>query len=64
MFLSDEELDARIHEYYLQNFTQRDTDRWYEPPAVNVRLFAREGELIAIQAQPITGQITVYRKPL
>lgn len=64
MLLTDEKLDEMIREYYLQQFSERDTDRWFDPPAVNVRMFARDGELIVLQAQPITGQITVHIKPL
>lgn len=64
MLLTDEKLDEMIREYYLQQFSERDTDQWFEPPAVNVRMFARDGKLIVLQAQPITGQITVHIKSL
>ena len=58
--LTKEELSTRIYEYYLKNYGERDTDIWYEQPAVNVMTFGRDGEYISLKAHILTGEIEVF----
>ncbi len=55
--LTKPELSDRLKEYYLTRFGRRDTDRWYATQAVNVKVFAREGELISLKCHILTGEV-------
>lgn len=48
----------RIDEYYRERFGKCDTDRWYDTTAVNVKVFARDGELIFLKCHILTGEVT------
>lgn len=56
--LTAEECGCRLKEYYHTRFGQRDTDRWYETSAANVKAFARDGELISLKCHILTGKVT------
>lgn len=53
-----------LHQYYLDHFGKRNTDTWYEPPAVNVRVFARNGKLITLKSHVLTGEVTVQSEEM
>ena len=56
--LTKPELNELLMDYYRQEYGQRDTDRWYDVTAVNVKVFARDGELISLKCHPTTGVVT------
>ena len=54
----DKELYNRnLYKYYVENYGERDTDIWYEQPAVNVWVFGRDGKIITIKSHILTGEI-------
>ena len=55
--LTDEKIDVLLQEYYQTYFGAQDTDHWYEAPAVNVRLFRRDGKLITLHCHPFNGTV-------
>lgn len=56
--LSKPELSDRLMDYYRREYGKRDTDRWYDVTAANVKVFARDGELISLKCHPLTGEVT------
>ena len=60
MAIFDKELYNRnLYEYYVKHYGERDTDKWYEQPAVNVWVFGRDGKIITLKSHILTGEITV-----
>lgn len=60
MAVFDKELYNRnLYEYYVKHYGERDTDKWYEQPAVNVWVFGRDGKIITLKSHVLTGEITV-----
>lgn len=54
----DKELYNRnLYKYYVENYGERDTDIWYEQPAVNVWVFGRDGKIITLKSHVLTGEI-------
>ena len=47
-----------LREYYLNNYGERNTDIWYDQPAVNVWVFSRDGKIITLKSHVITGKVT------
>ena len=47
----------RLQEFYIQQYGERDTDKWFEQPAVNVWVFEREGEIITLKCNLRTGEV-------
>jgi len=62
--LTPRQLRTLLEQYYETCFGARDTDRHYPDPAVNVKLFAREGKFITLQCHPLTGTVTVSEEEL
>ena len=56
--LTKPELNDRLMDYYRVRYGQRHTDRWYDTTAVNVKVFARDGELISLKCHILTGAVT------
>lgn len=50
----------RLYEYYVKHYGERETDVWYEQPAVNVWVLLREGKIITLKSNVLTGEITEY----
>lgn len=60
MAIFDKELyNKNLYEYYVKHYGKRDTDKWYEQPAVNVWVFGRDGKIITLKSHILTGEITV-----
>ena len=60
MAIFDKELyNKNLYEYYVKHYGERDTDKWYEQPAVNVWVFGRDGKIITLKSHILTGEITV-----
>ncbi len=43
--------------YYREHYGERDTDHWYEQPAVNVWVFGRDGKIITLKSHVLTGEV-------
>jgi len=56
--LSKSEYAEYLHRYYTDHFGERDTDEWYEQPAVNVWVFGRDGKVISLKSHILTGDVT------
>lgn len=57
-FLDKEMYDKNLREYYALRYGERETDIWYEDPAVNVRAFRRDGLIITLKSHILTGKVT------
>lgn len=57
-FLDKEMYDKNLREYYVLRYGERETDIWYEDPAVNVRTFRRDGLIITLKSHILTGKVT------
>lgn len=59
MSIFDKELYAKnLREYYVNNFGEKETDIWYEQPAVNVWVFGRDNKIITLKSKILTGEVT------
>ena len=56
--LTKEQYSKYLYEYYKENFGERNTDIWYDQPAVNVWVFGRDGKIIALKSHILTGKVT------
>ena len=55
--LTKEEFDKKIYDYYLEHYGEKDTDVWYDLPAVNVRVFRRDGKYISLKSHILSGEV-------
>ena len=62
--LTKPELNDRLMGYYRQAYGQRDTDRWYDTMVANVKVFARDGELISLKCHILTGEVTETKEKM
>ena len=58
--LEKEELNNYLYQYYVENYGERDTDEWFEQPAVNVIVFKRDGKYITLKSHILTGKVTEH----
>ena len=58
--LEKEELNNYLYKYYVENYGERDTDEWFEQPAVNVIVFKRDGKYITLKSHILTGEVTAH----
>lgn len=58
--LNKEQLNNYLYEYYVEHYGERDTDIWYEQPAVNVWVFGRDGKFISLKSHILTGEVTEH----
>ena len=56
--LSKAEFAQCLHSYYAEHYGERDTDIWYEQPALNVWVFGRDGKVISLKSHILTGDVT------
>lgn len=49
---------SKLWEYYNKNYGEKDTDVWYEQPAVNVWVFGRNNDIITLKSHVLTGEVT------
>lgn len=60
MPLDKKEYAERLREFYLRNYGERESDVWYEQPAVNVWVFSREGRIVTLKSHVLTGSVSEY----
>ncbi len=58
--LEKEQLQDALCAYYNTHYGARDTDVWYEQPAVNVWVFGRDGKIITLKSHILTGEVTEH----
>ena len=56
--LKKEKFAEYLHEYYREHYGEKDTDIWYEQPAVNVWVFCRDDKFITLKSHILTGEVT------
>lgn len=59
-FLNKEQFNSNLYKYYTEHYDERDTDKWYEQPAVNVWVFGRDGKIITLKSHILTGEVTEH----
>ena len=57
--LTKEQFNEKLYEYYVEHYGERDTDIWFEQPAVNVWVFKRDGKYISLKSHILTGEVEV-----
>lgn len=58
--LTKEELNKKLYEYYIKNYTEKDTDEWFDQPAVNVWVFKRDDKYISLKAHILSGEVEEF----
>jgi hypothetical protein len=58
--LTKEQFNVKLYEYYVEHYGERDTDIWFEQPAVNVWVFKRDGKYISLKSHILTGEVEVF----
>lgn len=58
--LTKEQLNNYLYEYYVKHYGERDTDEWFEQPAVNVIVFKRDRKYISLKSHILTGDVTEH----
>jgi hypothetical protein len=56
--LTERQLHTRLNNYYKAYYGERDTDEWYVNPADNIWKLKRNGEIIILECDRITGKVT------
>ncbi|MBE6789388.1 MAG: hypothetical protein E7539_07005 [Ruminococcaceae bacterium] len=57
----DKDLYARkLHNYYAEHYGEKETDIWYEQPAVNVWVFGRDDQIITLKSNVLTGEVEEF----
>ena len=59
-FLDKEMYANNLRKYYVEKYGERDSDIWYDQPAVNVWVFCRDGKFISLKSHILTGEVTEY----
>lgn len=63
-FLDKEMYNTNLCKYYKEHYGERDTDTWYEQPAVNVCVFGRDGKVITLKSHILTGEVEVKEEEI
>ena len=59
MNLLNKEMYAKnLHEYYVTHYGEKETDIWYEQPAVNVWVFGCDNKIITLKSHVLIGEVT------
>lgn len=58
--LKKEDFDQKLRAYYLEHYGEKDTDVWFEQPAVNVWVFKRDSSYISLKSHILTGEVEEY----
>ena len=58
VILNKQKFNNYLYEYYKEHYGEKDTDIWYEQPAVNVWVFNRDGKFITLKSHMLTGEVT------
>ncbi len=58
--LTKEELNAKLCDYYKTHYGEKETDVFYDKPAVNVCVFKRDNKYISLKAHILTGEVEEF----
>ena len=58
-FLSTQEMQENLHNYYKQHYGERKADKIVESMANNIFMFEREGKVIGLKCHISTGEVEV-----
>lgn len=56
--LTKKEFNEYLYKYYTEHFGEKETDIWYNQPAINVWVFSRDEKYITLKSHIITGEVT------
>lgn len=56
--LDKEMYTKKLREYYVNNYGEKETDIWYEQPAVNAWVFERDNDIVTLKSHILTGEVT------
>lgn len=56
--LTERQLHTRLNNYYKAHYGERDTDEWYVNPDDNIWKLKRDGKIIILECNRITGKVT------
>ena len=60
--LAKEELNKKLYEYYAEHYGERDSDEWFDKPAVNIIVFRRDEKYITLKAHILTGKVEEFEE--
>lgn len=63
-FFDKELYNRNLYNYYMEHYGERETDTWYDQPAVNVWVFGRDGKIITLKSHILTGEIEVFTEEI
>ncbi|MBE6616634.1 MAG: hypothetical protein E7627_01635 [Ruminococcaceae bacterium] len=55
--LKKEDFDKKLYAYYIEKYGAKDTDEWFEQPAVNVWCFRRADKIITLKSHILHGEV-------
>ena len=55
--VTDRQAQTKLKRYYKKCYGELDTDEWYVDPAPNQWMFERDGKVIVLVCDKITGEI-------
>lgn len=58
--LKKDQLSENLCRYYEEHYGKKETDIWYEQPAVNVWVFGRDGKIITLKSHVLTGEVEEF----
>lgn len=64
MIFDKELYNRKLYNYYVENYGEKETDTWYEQPAVNVWVFGRDGKIITLKSDIRSGEIEVFTEDI
>lgn len=60
MFFDKGLYNKNLKSFYLEHYGEKETDIWYEQPAVNVWVFGRDDKIITLKSDVRTGIIEEF----
>ena len=56
--LTKKQFNEALYDYYTLHYGEKDTDKWYEQPAVDVWVFERDNKIMTLKRHILTGKVT------
>ena len=57
--LEIQEISKILYDFYKENYGEKESDKWFEQPAVNVWSFERNGKIVTLKCHILTGKVEV-----
>ena len=55
--LTEKQLHTRLNNYYKEHYGENYADEWYVNPADNIWKFIRDGKIIILECDIVTGKV-------